>query len=196
MKYYKFLLFCTFWSNIGFAQTGKEASFKQTVHAVVKAFSRQDSIAINKLIHKKTGIYLLYRNGVFDNYTPLQAISFSSEGFPEIMFTNAKGIASQTLQYGKLPKYSCDKEGWNKKGLFTDTSKVDHLLSEICKARNKYVPDNIPAKTIKNYFQLELKSRRVVLVGKGDAELVFYLTYMGGKWYLTIFDQVSSDCSA
>jgi hypothetical protein len=35
------------------AITKKEAQFKQTVSAVIQAFSNQDSVAINQLIDKK-----------------------------------------------------------------------------------------------------------------------------------------------
>jgi hypothetical protein len=70
------------------------------------------------------------------------------------------------------------------------------MVSAICKMRNKLVPDHITAKTISRYYTLEQKSRRVVLVGKNDLELVFYLSYLNGLWVLTIVDHVSSDCSA
>jgi hypothetical protein len=92
--------------------------------------------------------------------------------------------------------WDCDKEVWSKTGLFVDTTKTNHLLSKICKDRNKYRPDNIPNKTIQYFYDLENDSRRIVLNDKNGIELVFYLTYLNGKWVLTIIDNVSSDCSA
>lgn len=178
------------------AVSPKEEAFRKTVSGVIKAFADQDSLALSKFIHKKTGICLLFRNGVFDNLMPLNTIGFQDEQFPQVMFSSAKGIRTQNLQYGKLPKYSCDREGWNKKGLWVDTTHTDHMVSAICKMRNKLVPDHIAAKTISRYYTLEQKSRRVVLVGKNDLELVFYLSYLNGLWVLTIVDHVSSDCSA
>ena len=177
------------------AITKKEAQFKQTVSAVIQAFSNQDSVAINQLIDKKTGVYLLYREGVFDNYTHLSQIAFHDESFPQVMFSYAKGIPSTSLRYAKLPTYQCEPGQWNKKGLFVDTTKTSHLLSSICKSRNKLVPDNIEPKTITAYYQLEGLSRRVVL-SVNELELVFYVSYIKGKWYLTIVDHVTSDCSA
>jgi hypothetical protein len=69
------------------------------------------------------------------------------------------------------------------------------LLSSICKSRNKLVPDNIEPKTIAAYYQLEGLSRRIVL-SVNELELVFYVSYIKGKWYLTMVDHVTSDCSA
>ena len=177
------------------AITKKEAQFKQTVNAVIQAFSNQDSVAINQLIDKKTGLYLLYREGVFDNYTHLSQITFHDESFPQVMFSNAKGIQSTSLRYAKLPTYQCEPGQWNKKGLYVDTTKTSHLLSSICKSRNKLVPDNIESKTIAAYYLLERVSRRVVF-SMNELELVFYVSYLKGKWYITMVDHMTSDCSA
>ena len=88
------------------------------------------------------------------------------------------------------------KESWSKKGCWTDTTKKSHLVSSICKTRNKLVPDHIPAKKINAYYTLENKSRRIVLVSDDELELIFFLSFIDGKWYLTVIDTVSSDCSA
>ena len=97
-----------------------------------------------------------------------------------------------------MPNYlltNVNLDNGTKKGLFVDTTKTSHLLSSICKSRNKLVPDNIEPKTITAYYQLEGLSRRVVL-SVNELELVFYVSYIKGKWYLTIVDHVTSDCSA
>lgn len=183
-------------STVCYGSNSKEQLFRQTLNAVVEAISQQDSLAVNRLIHPHQGLSLLYRNGVFDNIEQVDRISFSGEGFPWIMLTHAKGIKKQTLKYGRLPVYSCDKESWSKKGCWTDTTKKSHLVSSICKTRNKLVPDHIPAKKINAYYTLENKSRRIVLVSDDELELIFFLSFIDGKWYLTVIDTVSSDCSA
>ncbi len=77
-----------------------------------------------------------------------------------------------------------------------DTTKIDHLVSQICIDRNKNRPVAISIKTIQFFYNPEYKSRRIVLSANEEKDLVFYLSYLNGKWYLTIIDTVTSDCSA
>ncbi len=177
-------------------QTAKERVFTSTVRQIVTAFSKQDSVAIAKFIDKKIGLYQLDRIGVFDHYNHFATLSFSDTTYPQVLFRQSKGVRLFFLKYAKLPIFDCDKEVWSKTGLFVDTMRTDHLASKICKDRNKYIPDNIPKKTIRYFYDLESKSRRIVLSDRNKIELVFYLSYVNGKWVLTIVDNVSSDCSA
>ena len=82
-----------------------------------------------------------------------------------------------------------------KKGLYVDTTKVDHTVSKIAKWRNKNYQDKIPIKTISKFNDLEVKSRRVVVANNNGNELIFYLSYINNKWVLTIIDKATSDCS-
>jgi len=176
------------------SQEKKEQDFNIAVKEVIQAFSKQDSRLLSRYIHKETGILLLHRIGVFDTYTRYTKINFSDSSYPSALFRTPNKIKSYPLQYDHLPKIDCEK-GWNKNGLFVDTTKTDHLLSKICKERNKWHLDTIPAKKIKYFISLENRSRRVVLVNHHTWDLIFYMTYIDGKWYITIFDTATSDCS-
>jgi hypothetical protein len=182
-------------NTLCFGQTTKEQKFNVTVQQIIIAFSKQDSATISKYLNKKIGLYQLDRVGVFDHYTHFKTISFSDTTYPQVLFRQSKNANLLPLKYASLPTWGCDKEVWSKKGLFVDTTKIDHLLSKICKDRNKYRPDNIPNKTIQFFHDLETKSRRIVLYDNNGIELVFYLSYLNDKWLLTIIDNVSSDCS-
>src|SRR6185503_14187117 len=173
----------------------KEQQSKVTVQQIIDGFSKQDSSKISKFIDKKQGVYLLHRIGVFDTYEHFKTITFSDPTYPQILFTSAKRIRHDTLQYAAWPAFDCGQELWSKKGLFVDTTRTDHIVSEICKSRNENRPDTISAKTIQFFYNLENKSRRIVLNDANEKDLVFYLSYLNGKWYLTIIDSVSSDCS-
>ena len=72
----------------------------------------------------------------------------------------------------------------------------DNLLSETAINLNKNREENIPTETIEEFKKVESKSRRIVLIDSEGGELIFYITLINKKWYLTIFDRVSSDCSA
>jgi hypothetical protein len=178
--------------NFCFGQQDKESKFNSALKNVITAFSKQDSTLLSKYIHKDVGINLLHRIGIVDTYENFRKIGFSDPTYPSILFRISKGIKASPLKYGRLPEFDCDK--WSKKGLFVDITQTDHLLSEICKKRKRYVPDAIPLKLINSFVRLENKSRRIVLVDN-NKELVFYLTYIGNRWYLTILDAVTSDCS-
>jgi hypothetical protein len=173
----------------------KEQKFKTTVENIVVAFSKQDSATVSKYINKNVGLYQLDRIGVFDHYNHFKTLSFSGTTYPQVLFNQSKNIKLPILKYAELPTWNCDKKAWSKKGLYVDTTKTDHLLSKICKNRNNYIPDTIPNKTIQFFHNLENKSRRIVLYDNSKVELVFYLTYLNDKWFLTIIDNVSSDCS-
>lgn len=183
-----------FLNSFCFGQT-KEQKFKSTIDQIVSAFARQDSSKLAQFINKEIGVYQLDRIGVFDHYNHFTSISFSKTKYPQVLFNQSKNIKLLPLKYSTLPTFSCDKGSWSKTGLFVDTTKTDHLLSKICKDRNKNVPDSIPKKTIQFFYDLENKSRRIVLIDNSGTELVFYLSYINNKWSLTIIDNVSSDCS-
>jgi hypothetical protein len=85
---------------------------------------------------------------------------------------------------------------WSKVGLYCDTTKLDTLLSSTAKNLKKWREDDIPDLKIKSFEELEKKSKRIVISDKEGGELVFYLTLIDNKWYLTILDRVTSDCSA
>ena len=182
-------------SSLCVGQSTRDQKFETTVRLVIDAFARQDSASVSKHINKEIGLYQLDRIGVFDHFNHFKMISFPSKGYPQVLFGQSKGITILPLTYAGLPTWNCDKDTWSKKGLFVDTTKVDHLLSKICKDRNKHVPDNIPAKRIQFFYELENKSRRIVLYDRNKKELIFYLSYLNDTWYLTIVDYVSSDCS-
>ena len=195
MKSLAIILILQVLNTFCFGQSQKEKQFETAIQEVVNAFSKQNGETIAKYINKNIGLYQLDRVGVFDHYNRFTAICFTDTTYPQILFRRAKGVQSFSIKYAKLPKWDCGKQVWSKKGLFVDTTTTDHLLSEICKARNKYRPDTISAKTIQYFYSLENDSRRVVLYDNNGIELVFYLTYYHEKWFFTIIDNVSSDCS-
>jgi hypothetical protein len=173
----------------------KEEKFKSTIMQVVSAFANQDSVKVARYINNIIGVYQLDKVGVFDHYNHLKSVSFTDGTYPQVLFNQSKNIKLLPLKYSALPTFNCDYGRWSKKGFFVDTTKTDHLVSQICKDRNKNVSDSIPEKTIRFFYGLENKSRRVILNVNKGVELVFYVSYINNQWFLTIIDYVSSDCS-
>jgi hypothetical protein len=183
------ILLCT---TISFGQTPKEDAFVKTVKQVILNLSKRDSSALSKFIDKKTGVYLLMTIGTKETYEHYSAISLKG-GYPDFSFYDKAKISA--IKYAPLPSFNCETEKWAKKGLYVDTTKIDHKLSKTAKWDNKNFGDKIPVKTISYFENLETKSRRVVVAENNGNELIFYLSYLNNKWVLTIIDQATCDCS-
>lgn len=178
-----------------FSQQTKEEQFVQTVEKVIRAFSQQDSSSLAKLVNADVAIYYLYKGNTFLNIVPLTGISFTQPGRFGKQLRDCNGIHSTVLQYTKLPKFDCDKEVWTMKGLFVDTTIIDHKITKGIDFKNKYEPGSYNQKMIKRFKSIEVDSRRIILQDGYEKELVFYLTWIKNKWFLTIIDKASSDCS-
>ena len=175
-----------------FCQTDKE--LENTIFSILKAYSDKDEATLNSFINEETGLYVLFRRGVFDEFEKTMHIDFDNpvpEYFPYFGFEMFGKI-----HYEALPQFDYESESWNKTGLFVDTTYVDNLLSETAKNLVEYRGDNIEAKLIRQFEEIESKSFRIILVDQNGGEFIFYLTKLNDKWVLTIIDRVSSDTSA
>jgi len=178
-----------------FAQSQKEAGFKKIVAEVIDGFSRQDSAALSKLSNPHIGVYHLYAGNTFLGILHLTAVSFNAPGRFADQLRDCRDIQTTGIQYTALPHWNCEKELWSKTGLFVDTTITDHMLTKGCIFKNKHEPGSYSAKYIHILNNIENNSRRVVLQDNNGKELVFYVTCFNNKWYLTVIDKASSDCS-
>jgi hypothetical protein len=178
-------------TNPSFAQNSKEKEFSLTLKNVVAALSGRDSAALVRYIDINKGVYILNRIGVMDSYKHFKTLGFSDSTYPNLPFYDSAKLTP--LKYSKLPEYDCEK--WTKTGTFVDTTRTDHLLSDIAKNLNKEFENEVPEKRIAEFYELENKSRRVVIAENNGNELIIYLSFMRGKWFLTIIDKVTCDCS-
>lgn len=175
------------------ATTNKQQNFEESVALVLNAFKEQNNTFINKHVHPDKGVMIIYRIGVFNEYTNTDKIDFEypiPANFPYPIITE-----EVSLQYEELPDFNCGTMQWSKHGLYCDTIKKDTLLSGTPQNLIKYRGDNIPASEVERLKRLESKSRRVVLAQR-DNSLIFYLTLIDKKWYLTAIDRITTDCSA
>ena len=168
--------------------------FEQTIIKVVRAFKEKNETALNSLISKEKGLIVLFRPALFDEYSKTDKIDFDIPVPGYLPYSDF--VTDYKLIFASLPTYDCNSMKWSKIGLFCDTTIVDNLLSTTAWNLKKYREDNIPEYEIQAFEKLEKNSRRIVLSDSFDGELVFYLTLINDKWYLTILDRLSSDCSA
>lgn len=193
----KLLLCCLFISitAAGFSQNTKKTAFEKAVKDIVTAFKQKNNTAFKKYVDAKAGLYLLYRQGVFDQYARMKTIDLKAIGFPEIA-VQYTGTTKISLRYGRMPEYSCDSEKWSKNGAFADTSGKLYQLSETAKNLVKYEVVDIPKKEIKALEAFEKGNWKVIVADKNGQSCVFYLMYKNNRWYISIIDTVTTDCSA
>lgn len=169
-------------------------SLKQSIIKVVRAFKYKDTATLNNMIYAPSGLIVLFRRGTFDEYGKTDRIDFNAPvpGYLPYFDFNT----DYKVRFESVPTFDCNKMKWSRKGLFCDSLKADNLLSTTAKNLKKYRGDSISENEIKAFVELEKNSRRIVLSDGKKGELVFYLTLINNKWYLTIIDRVTSDCSA
>ena len=195
----KYLIVIFLISGLLFSFQSKEimndsSELEITIIQVVKAFKEKDEKTLNNLILKEKGLIVLFRRGVFDEYSKTDKIDFNNP-VPEYL-PYSDFSTDYKLTFDSLPVIDCNTMKWSKNGLFCDTTTIDNLLSTTARNLKKYREDNIPELEIKAFEKLEKSSRRIVLSDNDGGELIFYLTLINDKWKLTILDRVSSDCSA
>ena len=174
-----------------FSQSQKEQEFSAALTRIVKALSTRDSAQLSNYIHPGTGVYIIYRPGVMDTYKHYTHLGFSDSTYPSLPFYD--GVKLTPLVYAKLPSYDCEQ--WSKTGTFVDTTKTDRLLSKTAKIMNRELGKEVSKAKVAELTKLEERSRRVVIAENEGNELIIYLSLIGGKWYLTIIDKVTADCS-
>lgn len=187
------------------ASQNKEKDFERTVYTIIGAFQKQDEKAVNSFINKDLKIASIFRIGVANNFIFLDSLNISSNCHLNGYRPYTAPKTKYKIRYGKLPEFDCDIERWNKPaGLYCDKEGTDSLFTETIRhfmtyeMEYEYVPDNakISEEKFSFYKDIEKNSRRVVLYDNDGEDIIFYLTWFKNKWYLTIVDRVSSDCSA
>ncbi len=145
----------------------------------------------SKYIKKDFGIYDIHRIGVPDRFKLLNEIpGFTQEwsiyhAIVNVKTRNAK-IKSENVQY------SCDNSIWSNSGVFYDRNLKYPLLSEIITYETLTEDEEFSVEEINKVKFIEKNSIRVV---DTNSDLVFYLTNIDQKWYLTVIDRVTTDCS-
>lgn len=191
MRHLLIIIATSFSITFSFGQSSKEEDFVKTLKKAVTALTKKDSVALSKCIDKKTGVYILCRIGVLDTYSHFSTLGFNDTNYPNAPFYD--DVKLTQLKYANLPKFDCEK--WTKTGTFVDTTHISHLLSKISKGINKEIKGNVSVKEINEFYNLENKSRRIIIANNNGNELIIYLSFINNKWVLTIIDKVTCDCS-
>lgn len=161
------------------------------VSKVLEAFKTQDQKAINTLINKKVGLYIVFRRGVMDEFTHVNHMDFKSP-IPEYLPYSYPEKRYYSMRYKKAPTFSCATEKWSDWGLIIDADNKYNVLSSIAMAQKKYNNVDYTSKELGIYKKVEQQSIKVVATAD---DFVFYMILIDGKWYLSILDRAEY-CSA
>lgn len=155
-------------------------------------------------INKEYGVYDIHRIGVPDRFRLLSKIpDYTDEWsiYHPIVRVKAydKKIKEENI------RYDCDNNIWYfqdksnrkenidaKKGVFYSRILEYPLLSEIMNYETIEEGKEFSQKEVKKIEYIESNSVRVVDI---ESEFIFYLTKINQKWYLTLIDRVTTDCS-
>ncbi|MFS4491426.1 hypothetical protein [Maribacter sp. 2308TA10-17] len=185
----------------GKAQLAKDQTVDETLKTVIRDILQLSADAnvseINKkYIHPEFGVYDVFRIGVPDTFEQHFSISFSfpagqnSSRYPNLMEITEIAIPKEVVKYNAI--FDCNEMVWDRAGLFVTDSISYPRISKILK-QPVFETSKFSKSFYKQVKHIEEKSHRVVFT---KLDIVFYLTKIDGKWYLTLFDRVTTDCSA
>lgn len=178
-----FLAGCSFnqLENDGFEREKVSKEFTDDVGYILYLLKTNDIETLNKFyINPQYGVYTVYMTD-FDN-----VMTFKKEDrIDEINnivdnFDIQEGIVTFNCSPTNDAYY-----GWDKDGTFI-TSNTKPYLSHLMSDKTKYKEDELKRVEI-----IEKTSREVIVTNN----IIFYLTNIDGKRYITLIDYVTTDCS-
>lgn len=180
-------------AEIKTSNTDTIPDFKTMAENFISSFNKKDSITLNNYIHPDYGIAVLDNPGAYHSITTYT--TFSESGIHDGIF-NSQYLLNMNiyckLEFGKIPYFSCDDNGWDKEGCFyTDNAKLN--LVKIHDALVEYflMEENSEYRSSLIYIENITKHG----IYSTDSFIGFYFGYINNKWYLFCVDKVSP-CSA
>ncbi len=183
--------------------TVEKNELETVVSDILKLANEKNIKEINaQYIHAKYGIYDVYRTGVVNRFKHLNKIpEHTQEWSVYTTISNVKANRNTKLKKEKV-QHNCKNNIWNKEGVFA-YSDLKHslliqndvtypLLSEIINYETKEENKEFNLKEIKKIQYIEANS---VCVVDTQSDFIFYLTKIDQKWYVTLIDRLTTDCS-
>ncbi|KPE49013.1 hypothetical protein [Chryseobacterium indologenes] len=195
---------------------GQNKDVEQFVKKVVETYNEKDSDKFNQFIDKNTGLTLITTTGSNNTWLKVQKVCLDKKcldngtaepaGIPyQSLLEEYKtgDLNLNTIEFTEKSFFECEKI--EKQGIFVASENKFHALSEsinfFLENSPKILGEELDAKKknelvkdIGKFRKIEAKSRRVTVNSK-DGTFIFYITNINGKWYLTVIDFASMDCS-
>jgi len=175
------------------AQSTKEKNFLKTTKSVLVAWNQKDSTTFSKYLNKDMGLYFIYFRETEIDYRHYKKISFSDSSFPGGY--PKMDVLTPSLKYDSImPYFDCSNMLWDKTGTYCDTSNQSRLLSYLPSIVENKWKRKVPTYTIDQLFKIQKNSRQVLVTNKDGSYLIFYITYLNKKWYVTTLDYRTKQC--
>lgn len=174
---------------------------EETAKAILQLLKNDDIAAINKnYIHPQFGFYNIYRIGtsdLFKHHLQLKSEKDLDIKSLETTETPLLGGFSEDKNIPNLSRtdveYDCSQMKWKKEGFFMSNNMTYPSLPEVMKQYEILQEQKVSAQDKEKAEFVQKNSVRVVST---NSDIIFYLTKIDGKWYITLIDRVTTDCSA
>ena len=173
---------------------------KVFIKKVAKAFALKDINKINtEFINQKVGIYNLIKVDGITSFTHQNLIYNVIDSQNEELSDLISFVPKDTENFVIIEQdvvFNCSPNddayyGWNGEGLYV-SDKTNNYLSKMMHDINKYQNNKYNEEDLKIAKFIENSSYKVVLT----PDLVFYVNKIDEKWYITLFDRITTDCSS
>ena len=168
------------------------------IYEIIFALENRDLEQLNKYIHPTFGYYDIFKiDGITTVMHKKTINNFLYEGLEELNHVLNEREDDINFRAIKIatPDFNCSYEndknyGWNESGLFINAHVKSYLtdfMTEFNKTNNDFYKkqDLFKAKII------EKTGYQVVLT----PNIVFYITKLDDKFYITLFDRALTDCT-
>lgn len=174
-----------------------EAEFKKMCSEIVNAFAKKNVQAINKYLEPSIGIYVIARPGAMDVFTNYKKLDTKNPLLMKYPYKDTSMVKKHTVNYGTAPKFNCGSMKWDKEGFFADSSTKYIRISDIMYFRTRYENAKYSNEDVAKKDLAEKQMRKVVFtqIAKHHG-LVFYMSFLKGKWYLTVVDTTEASCAS
>lgn len=186
------IVVCLLLSSAPMLAQSKQQKFEQAVSEIMDYLAKDDLATINKkYINPELQLFVLYRMGVPDIFYRTATLEKDSVYSSPYFYTAALSPGKRALKLAAVD-YDCNRERWTRNGFFYQQN-VPQQLSNIVAFMKQYEGVEAEQEIVEAIRIIEKSSYRIV---DTESDVVFWLSWINNKWYLTVFDLVSMDCSA
>ncbi|MBL7811367.1 MAG: hypothetical protein JNL57_04005 [Bacteroidetes bacterium] len=172
---------------------GKMESLRVAVNEVFSALSKRDTAVVQNYIHPVYGFWMIVRPGAIDYLVHEKTLSRGWTKSGRI----GRLDSVLPLQLGKAPVFHCETNTWNRAGFFVDTLRNDNRLLQVVQFLNEqHLQKFTPVEISSIYTLLATDVKVVYTKDREDLGVTFQLSWIGGRWWLSVLNLVESDCSA
>ena len=139
----------------------------------------------NRFINPKIGLYEIYKSDLENKIT----FKHSYQIDEVIDVIDSFEVKEELVSFNCSPNNDAFY-GWNKDGTFL-TTHIKSYLSGIMEEENKIELNRYKPEELKNVSLIEKTSYEVIVTNN----IIFYLTKINNIWYITLIDNIKTNCS-